>query len=128
MGDSELERKLTELLELKLVKWKSVPTRIKELERIKKNLSFSKEKEEFKDFKRLAKALDNPTRLDILISINNGASCPCELEFITELAQATVSHHLTILEDAKLISRDRKGKWTLLKSEKPNILNTFSSQ
>ncbi len=128
MGDSELERKLSELLDLKLVKWKSVPTRIQQLKKIKEDISFLKEQEEFKDFKRLVKALDHPTRLDILISINNGASCPCELEFITELAQATVSHHLTILEDAELISRDRKGKWTLLKSEKPNILNTFSSQ
>lgn len=128
MGDSELERKLTELLDLKLVKWKSVPTRIQELNQIKEKISSSKEKEEFKDFKRLVKALDHPNRLDILISINNGASCPCELEFITELAQATVSHHLTILEDAGLISRDRKGKWTILKSVKPDILNTFSNQ
>ncbi len=126
MGDSELERKLTELLDLKLVKWKSVPSRIQELKQIKENISISKEKEEFKNFKRLVKALDHPTRLDILISINNGASCPCELEFITELAQATVSHHLTILEDAELISRDRKGKWTILKSKKSNILDTFS--
>ncbi len=128
MGDSNLERKLTELLDLKLVKWKSVPTRIQELKRIKEDISFSKEQEEFKDFKRLVKALDHPTRLDILISINNGASCPCELEFITELSQATVSHHLTILEDAGIVSRGRKGKWTILKSEKPNILNSFSHQ
>lgn len=60
-----------------------------------------------------------------LISVNKGESCPCELEFITGLAQATVSHHLTILEDAGLIFRSRKGKWTILKSEKQAIVETF---
>lgn len=125
MGDSELKRKLTELLDLQLVKWKSVPTRIIELKQIKDTIASSKKKNKFKEGRKLVKALNHPTRLDILISIDEGASCSCELEFIMGLAQATVSHHLTILEDAGLISRDRRGKWTLLKSEKHTILETL---
>ncbi|MFX1506795.1 MAG: ArsR/SmtB family transcription factor [Promethearchaeota archaeon] len=125
MGDSELERKLTELLDLQLVKWESVPTRIIELKQIKDAIASTRKKAEFKEGKKLVKALNHPTRLEILISIDKGATCSCELEFITGLAQATVSHHLTILEDAGLISRDRKGKWTLLKSEKHSILQNL---
>ncbi|UCE13559.1 MAG: winged helix-turn-helix transcriptional regulator [Candidatus Heimdallarchaeota archaeon] len=125
MGDSELERKLSELLDLKLVSWNSVSTRIGELNQIKEEITSLQKKQELKDFKKLVKALNHPTRLEILISINNGASCPCELEYITGLAQATVSHHITILEEAGLISRDRKGKWTLLKSENPEIIKNF---
>ncbi len=125
MGDSELERKLTELLDLQLVKWESVPTRIIELKRIKDTIAYSRRHNKFKEGQKLVKALNHPMRLEILISINEGASCSCELEFITGLAQATVSHHLTLLEDAGLISRDRKGKWTLLKSEKNFILETL---
>ncbi|MHA2244256.1 MAG: ArsR/SmtB family transcription factor [Candidatus Hodarchaeales archaeon] len=128
MGDLELERKLSELLDLNLVKWKSVPTRVDELNKIKEIISSLKKNEKFKEGKKLVKALNNPTRLDILISVNNGASCPCELEFITGLAQATVSHHLTILEEAGLISRSRKGKWTILKSEKHTIVKTIFTQ
>ncbi|UCG00722.1 MAG: winged helix-turn-helix transcriptional regulator [Candidatus Heimdallarchaeota archaeon] len=125
MGDSELERKLTELLDMQLVKWESVPARINELMRIKDLISSSKQQNQYKEGRKLVKALNQPTRLDILMSIDKGASCPCELEFITGLAQATVSHHLTILDDAGLISRDRKGKWTLLKSEKHTFLKTL---
>jgi DNA-binding transcriptional ArsR family regulator len=125
MGDSELERKLAELLDLQLVKWESVPTRIIELKRIKDTIAYSRKQNKFKEGKKLVKALNHPMRLEILISINEGASCSCELEFITGLAQATVSHHLTILEDAGLISRDRKGKWTFLRSEKHSILETL---
>lgn len=124
MGDSELERKLTELRELKLVEWESVPTRIDELKQIKEIVASLKKKEKFKVGRKLVKALSHPTRLDILVAIDRGASCPCELEFITGLAQATVSHHLTILDDVGLISRNREKKWTILKSEKHAILET----
>ncbi|MFX0123681.1 MAG: ArsR/SmtB family transcription factor [Candidatus Hodarchaeota archaeon] len=125
MGNSELKRKLNELLDLQLVKWESVPARINELKQIKDTIASSKQKNEFKEGRKLIKALNHPTRLDILISVDKGALCSCELEFITGLAQATVSYHLTILEDAGLISRDKKGKWTLLKSKKHNFLKTF---
>ena len=110
---------------MQLVKWESVPTRILELKQIKEIIASTREQNKFKEGRKLVKALNHPTRLEILVSINKGASCPCELEFITGLAQATVSHHLTILEEAALISKDRKGKWTLLKSEKHNILKTI---
>lgn len=125
MRDTELERKLSELLDLKLVSWNSVSTRIGELNQIKAEIISLRKTQALKDFKKLVKALNHPTRLEILISINNGASCPCELEYISGLAQATVSHHIAILEEAGLISRDRKGKWTLLKSENPEIIETF---
>jgi len=44
MGDSELERKLTELLDLQLVKWESVPTRIIELTQIKDTIISTRKK------------------------------------------------------------------------------------
>ena len=125
MGDLELEKKLNALLDSNLVKWKSVPKRMDELNLIRETVTSSKKKEKFKDGMRLIKALNHSTRLDILISLDKGASCPCELEYITGLSQATVSHHLTILEDAGLIFRSRKGKWIILISEKQAIIETF---
>lgn len=128
MGDSELEKKLTALFDSNLVEWKSIPTRMGELKLIRETIASSKKKGKFKDGMRLVKALNHSTRLDILISLDKGASCPCELEYITGLSQATISHHLTILEEAGLISRDRRGKRTILKSEKPTILEAFFSR
>ncbi len=125
MGDLELEKKLTALFDSNLVKWKSVSTRMGELNLIRETVASSKKNKKFKDGMRLVKALNHSTRFDILISLDKGASCPCELEYITGLSQATVSHHLTILEEAGLISRDRRGKRTILKSEKPEILEAF---
>lgn len=127
MGESELERKLSELLNLNLVNWRSVSERISELNLIKNKVATLKTRDDFNNFKRIIKALNHTARLDILISINNGITCPCELEFITGLAQATVSHHLSILEDARLITRDRKGKWSILKSEGPNFIDDYIS-
>jgi len=107
--------------------WNSVADRKVEIKNIKDKVENLRKSDDFAKFKKLVKALDHPNRLEILISITNGITCPCELEYVTGLAQATVSHHLSILDDGGLISRDRKGKWTILKSEKPALLNDYIS-
>ncbi len=37
--------------------------------------------------------------------------CGCDLQAISGLAQATVSHHLKILSDAGLITGTKRGRW-----------------
>lgn len=117
--------RLEELLKLNLVTWSSVADRKIELKSIKEKVENLRKNDDFVNFKKLIKALDHPIRLEILIAVINGITCPCELEYITGLAQATVSHHISILDDAGLISRDKEGKWIILKSEKQNLLNDF---
>ncbi len=127
MDNSDLKRKLSELLELQLVEWQSTDDRLNELRQLKNNLENLEKKREYSSFLKMIKALNHPVRISILLSINNGVTCPCELEFLTGLAQATISHHLTILEGADLIIRDRKGKWTLLKSSNSELLDSYFS-
>lgn len=127
MNNSDLKRKLSELLDLKLVDWPSTDNRIEELHQLKRNLENLEKKPEYSNFLKMIKALSHPVRISILLSINNGVTCPCELEFLTGLAQATISHHLTILEGADLVIRDRKGKWTLLKSSNSELLDSYFS-
>ena len=122
MSDSELTRKLTELQEMNLTNWRSVSSRILELDQIKISMERIMREEEYFDFKRKIKALNHSARIKILYAIENGAICPCELEYITGLAQATISHHITLLEDAKLLEKDRKGKWTVLKPSEESFL------
>lgn len=123
MGISELKRKLNELLEMNLVNWKSIEDRMVFLNNLKAKLKQSQNDVQFKQFQKLIKALNHPARVLILLAINNGIKCPCELEFLTNLGQATISHHLNLLEEGGLILKDREGKWTLLSPIETTIFN-----
>src|SRR5262245_59713992 len=69
------------------------------------------------DAERLAtvlKAIAVPARLRLLSLIHaaeGGEICACELNEPLGLSQPTVSHHLKVLVDAGLISRDKRGVW-----------------
>lgn len=58
------------------------------------------------------KALSDPARLRILSLIAaRDEVCGCELVEPLGLAQPTVSHHLKVLTEAGLLSRERRGRW-----------------
>lgn len=40
-----------------------------------------------------------------------GATCVCDLIEPLGLSQPTVSHHLKVLTDAGLLTREQRGKW-----------------
>lgn len=69
------------------------------------------------DADRLAqvlKAVADPTRLRLLSLVaahDGGEACVCELTDPVGLTQPTVSHHLKVLVDAGLLSREQRGKW-----------------
>lgn len=61
------------------------------------------------------RALGDPTRLRLLALIasgEGGEACVCDLTGPVGLSQATVSHHLKILVDAGLLTRERRGTWS----------------
>jgi ArsR family transcriptional regulator len=60
------------------------------------------------------KAVADPTRLQLLSMISAsdaGEACVCDLTAPLGLSQPTVSHHLKILVDAGLLTREKRGKW-----------------
>jgi ArsR family transcriptional regulator len=62
------------------------------------------------DFKVLA----DPVRLRLLsliASVPAGEVCACDLNAPLSRSQATVSHHLSVLVKAGLITREQRGKW-----------------
>lgn len=62
----------------------------------------------------LLKALADPARLRLLSLIQaheDGEACVCDLTDPLGLTQPTVSHHLKVLLDAGLVSRDKRGVW-----------------
>jgi ArsR family transcriptional regulator, arsenate/arsenite/antimonite-responsive transcriptional repressor len=63
---------------------------------------------------RLFKAVADPTRLRLLSLVTarpDKEACVCELIEPVGLSQGTVSHHLKVLVDAGILTRDQRGKW-----------------
>ena len=62
----------------------------------------------------LLKAVAEPTRLRLLSLVaahDGGEACVCDLTEPVGLSQPTVSHHLKILVDAGLLTREKRGVW-----------------
>jgi ArsR family transcriptional regulator, arsenate/arsenite/antimonite-responsive transcriptional repressor len=60
------------------------------------------------------KALGDPTRvrlLSLIAATEGGEACICDLTAPVGLAQPTVSHHMKLLVDAGLVTREQRGKW-----------------
>lgn len=60
------------------------------------------------------KAIAEPTRLRLLSLVAahaDGEACICELTVPVELSQPTVSHHMKVLVDAGLLTREQRGRW-----------------
>ena len=66
------------------------------------------------DLAVLFKALADPARLQLLALVGAseaGERCVCDLTEPLGLSQPTVSHHLKILVEAGLLTRERRGTW-----------------
>ncbi|MBL7499473.1 helix-turn-helix transcriptional regulator [Frankia sp. CNm7] len=75
------------------------------------------------------KAIAVPARLRILSMIyarDGGEACVCELTEPLGLTQPTVSHHLKILVDAGLITRDKRGVWAYYRAV-PGTLDALAA-
>ena len=62
----------------------------------------------------ILKAVADPARLQLLSLISaspTGERCACDLTDPLGLAQPTVSHHLKVLTEAGLITREQRGTW-----------------
>lgn len=62
-------------------------------------------------FQETFKALSDPTRREILHILRDGAKTAGEIGSHFAMTGATVSHHLSVLREAGLISDDKRGKW-----------------
>ena len=62
-------------------------------------------------FQETFKALSDPTRRAILDLLKTGAQTAGEIGAHFDMTGATVSHHLSVLKDAGLVSDERRGKF-----------------
>lgn len=78
---------------------------------------------------RTLKAIADPARLRLLSLVaahEGGEACVCDLIEPLGLSQPTVSHHLKVLVDAGLLTRDKRGVWAYF-AIVPEALNALAS-
>jgi ArsR family transcriptional regulator, arsenate/arsenite/antimonite-responsive transcriptional repressor len=81
------------------------------------------------DLARLLKALADPTRLrlvSIVAARQDGEACVCDLTEPLGLTQPTISHHLKLLVEAGIFTRDKRGVWAYY-SLVPSVLAALSA-
>jgi ArsR family transcriptional regulator len=59
----------------------------------------------------ITKALSDENRLRALLALGDQEVCVCQLIELLQLAPSTVSKHMSILKQAKLVSGRKKGRW-----------------
>lgn len=129
--EESIKEKISSLIELGLID-NTVEGRINNLDQFKEMVSKWKKENRFDKLFTLFKALGNENRLLTLQLINSGVKCSCEIQYVLDLKQSTVSHHLAILKGANLINIDKTGKWNIIITEKDimkkeSIITLFDS-
>ena len=80
------------------------------------------DRDEAEQLARVLKAVADPGRLQLLSIIRSkGEACACDLNEPLGLSQPTVSHHLKVLVEAGLISREQRGQWAWFRAEEDTI-------
>jgi ArsR family transcriptional regulator len=72
----------------------------------------------------LFKVIADPVRLRLLSLVaaaETGEACACDLVEPVGKSQPTVSHHLAMLVDAGLLTREKRGKWTWYRVVPPRL-------
>jgi ArsR family transcriptional regulator len=75
-------------------------------------MSSALSEEQAEDLAAAFKVLADPARLRLLSMIASAdEACGCELVEPVGRSQPTVSHHLSVLTEAGLVTREKRGKW-----------------
>ena len=70
------------------------------------------------------RAIADPARLRVLSFIGTqpaAEACVCNLVDVVGLSQPTVSHHLKVLHDAGLLSREKRGTWVYYRLDRERL-------
>lgn len=83
---------------------------------------------EFKNIRSLSsllKLIGEESRLKILCILDSGTHCVCEIMENINLSQSLISHHLSDLNEAGLVNKEKKGRrvYYQLTNYGKNIMN-----
>ncbi len=78
-----------------------------------------KEKRKYNNRVKIIKAMAHPTRLFILDELSKKEQCVCDLREMIGDDMSTVSKHLSVLKNARLIIDDKRGNQVFYKIDAP---------
>ena len=64
-----------------------------------------------RDLMAVLKALADENRVRVVIALEKGELCVCQIVELLELAPSTVSKHMAILKQARLVDSRKDGRW-----------------
>lgn len=79
----------------------------------------------FKVHAEMCKVFSNPTRLEILNLLRDKEMSVTDLVRKTELTQANISQHLSIMKAKGIVACNRKGKNMYYRLVNPKIIKAF---
>ena len=73
-----------------------------------------------RDFISMTKALSDENRVRVLMFLVHGRLCLCQIIEVLGLAPSTVSKHMTVLRQARLVEAEKCGRWTYYRLAGPD--------
>ncbi len=64
-----------------------------------------------REFMNIARALADENRVRALLALRGGELCVCQIIELLSLAPSTVSKHMSILKQARLVEAAKRGRW-----------------
>ena len=71
------------------------------------------------------KVVADPIRLQMVLLLRERELCICELEFVLDVSQPTISYHLQKLRSVGLVDLVREGRWTMVRINDPRVFEWF---
>ncbi len=71
-------------------------------------------------FMTITKALADENRVRVLAALNGRELCVCQIIDLLQLAPSTVSKHLSILRQARLLEVRKNGRWMYYRLNEKN--------
>ncbi len=72
------------------------------------------------DFMAISKALSDENRVRMLLGLRRQELCLCQIVEMVGLAPSTVSKHMSILRQARLVEGRKEGRWQYYRLAGPN--------
>jgi DNA-binding transcriptional ArsR family regulator len=72
-----------------------------------------------KEFLAIAKALSDENRVRALMALADGELCLCQIIELLALAPSTVSKHMSVLRQARLVESRKDGRWIYYRLSEP---------
>jgi DNA-binding transcriptional ArsR family regulator len=63
-------------------------------------------------FMNITRALSDENRVRIIAALKDQELCVCQIIDLLQLSPSTVSKHLSILRNARLVNGRKEGRWT----------------